>query len=183
MLGGFLLAGLSAEAQTTEASKATKGKITVNIVKEIDGKITKIDTTFDLKDQDAISEFMERNQIEMKSQGPAERKLKVMKFKSDNGSGEDEKEIEITLPPMPPMPPTPPGAGEINTENMQAYTFRFSDEDISRQLEELESLMENNPAVSGKVKKEIRKFEFYNDGDKRKKSKKAKKRIIIIEEV
>lgn len=188
MLSGFLLAGLSADAQTGDSLKASKGKITVNIMKEVNGKTTRIDTTFDLKDEQEISGFMQRHEIEMKQEHPEGRDVRVMRFKTDGKEGDD-KEITITIPPTPPgepVPPPPPMMQNFSFSDgiSQSYSISISEDELADRLEELEKLLESTYSQDGRMKKEIRKIEIRDDDKgKHRKSKKTKKRIIIIEEV
>lgn len=188
MLSGFLLTGLSAEAQTGDSLKTSRGKISVNIVKEVDGKTTKLDTTFDLKDEKSISEFMQRHHIEMKKEMPGGKDMRVMKFNVDDSNGE-EREISISIPPgapVPPPPPMPPSKGSVNFSDDEGvnYTIKIDGDELAEQIEDLEKMMEITYSNDGKVKKEIRRIEMRDDqGEKRRKPKKSKRRIIIIEEI
>ncbi len=186
MLGGFMLTGLTADAQTIETTSESKGKITINIEKESNGKKTVIDTTFDLNDQQALQDFLQKQDVKVrvyKNDSPDQR---IMKYKYDTGDGESEKEITIQMAPPPPagpgapIPPPPPGG---HKENVQVYSYSLDGEEGLVKLEELEKLMEDAFGKDMKVSKEIRRMEIRQEQPERKrKSKKNTRKIIIIEE-
>ncbi len=186
MLGGFMLTGLTAEAQTTESASEPKGKITINIEKESNGKKTVIDTTFDLNDQQALQDFLQKQDVKVhvyNNEGPDQR---IMKYKFNDGDGSSEKEITIQMaPPFPakpgaPIPPLPSGG---YNENVQVYSYSLDGDEGKVKLDELEKLMEDAFGKDMKVSKEIRRMEIRQEQPERKrKSKKNTRKIIIIEE-
>ena len=194
LLGGFLLAGSAATAQTTDSTKSKTGKISLTIVREENGKKTVIDTSFNLSDENQYKAFLDQNHIKIEKDVPGNSGQRIMKFRYDMPDKRDEKEIVIEMPaspgdppmaPLPPMPPMPPmDRMEIESENgdVQVYTYRIDDDKMDKDIEALVKIMSED-GDRMKIKKEIRRIEMRSDEPKkRSKQKKSKRKIIIIEE-
>lgn len=183
-----MLAGFSTEAQTSDSSIATKGKVSISIVKDHNGKKSVIDTTFDLGNEQAMQEFFDKQSIDVQVYKDGSREPKVLKYQMEiEGGNGDEKEVTVVIPPMPPVAPVPPGTptfrpGDDNS-NVHVYSFKVDPDDAAIKLDELEKLLEDAMGSEMKIKKEIKRIEI-RDGqsEKKRKHKKGGRKIIIIEE-
>lgn len=178
-------------AQTTEKRPTENNKVKIHIEKVVNGKKTVIDTTFSSTEDMAYKTFMDENEMKVEviegngKDGKAIKKEVIVKY--DDKKGSKEKKVMIINPdgPVPPLPPMPPGVdGEA-----QAFNFNWTDEDGVKH----ESSGSGEKVIKIRRMGDEKEFHFempnidqyLNDGKSSKQSKrnkKAKKRIIIIEE-
>lgn len=191
LLGGFLLAGSAATAQTTDSTKSKTGKISLTIVREENGKKTVIDTSFNISDENQYKAFLDQNNIKIEKDVVGKNGQRIMKFRYDMPDNHDEKQIVIEMPdtpgepslaPLPPMPPMPPGARGEESSDVQVYTYRIDNDKMDEDIEAIVKII-GDEGGQMKVKKEIRRIEMRSDEPKkRSRHKKSKRKIIIIEE-
>ncbi|MBK9321120.1 MAG: hypothetical protein IPM91_21500 [Bacteroidetes bacterium] len=183
LLLGLVMITSQALSVNPDSTKRSAEKITIHITREKDGKKTVIDTSFSSGGDKEIEKFMQDHDIEMSMSKVAGR-TKVMKWK-DDGTGK-EKKMEIVIDgPEPPSPPRPPRApGELSDEDVQVFSYQFSDEDHEMDIKEMKEKMEREFEFTNKSGKVMRVIDSDDmDSRKKRKSKKMKKRIIIIEEI
>jgi hypothetical protein len=181
-------------AQTVEKKSPEKNTVKVHIEKTVDGKKTLIDTTFTSTDDMAYKTFMDEHEMKVEvieakgKEGKTIRKEVVVKY--DDKKGNQERKVVVVspdgpIPPIPPLPPTPPGVdGQI-----EAFNFNWVDED------DIKIDGDGNGERIIKIRRssdddefqwnmaEIDEFIKKSKPSKRmKRNKRAKKRIIIIEE-
>jgi len=180
---GLVIIASQAHSETPDSTKLNKEKVTIRITKEKDGKQTVIDTSFYSNDDKEIEKFMHAHEIHMDMDAKSNR-TKVMKWK-DEESGK-EKRMEIIIDgPEPPAPPRPPKSPrELSDEDVKMFSYQFSDDDLEMEMKELNEKMEKEFEFTTKSGKVMRIIDLDDkEPMKKRKSRKTKKRIIIIEEV
>lgn len=181
-------------AQSTEKKSSEKNKVKIHIEKEVDGKKTVIDTTFTSTDDMAYKTFMDEHEMKVEIEEGKGKDGKTIKkeviVKYDNKKGDEEKKMILIspdgpVPPLPPMPPTPPGADE----ELASFNFSWVDDegverndDGSRNKVIKIRKMRDDKELEWNMEEIDKYIENSQPSKKMRKSKRAKKRIIIIEE-
>lgn len=194
VLNCFILCTGSLFAQTIEKKAKEKNRVTVNIVKEIDGKKTVIDTTFYTSDDSSYKEFFREHDIKMDvhevkgKNGKTIKKEVVMHFDDEKENSERKMMFSSPVgpvPPMPPMPPMPPSPPRPENEE-NSFSFNWTDEDGTEHNDEMKKVIKMKRKGQDESSMELQEIEKWMDdgksGRKSKRNKNAKKRIVIIEE-
>lgn len=187
---GFLMSHGNTHAQSTDSTLKETGKITIRIEKNLNGKKTVIDTTFDSKNESAYKDFLDDQKIAMeddnRSGGKSNSTQRTIELRYDQDDDSRQMKIirvppGVPIPPLPPLPPMPPSS---SNDDENAFIFQYKTDDLDSRMEELERLIEKKYDDSDKIEKELKKYEIKIDKNKRKrKAGKTGKRIIIIEEM
>jgi len=191
VLNCFILCTGSLFAQTAEKKSKEKNKVTVNIVKEIDGKKTVIDTIFYTSDDSSYKEFLKEHDVKMDvhevkgKDGKTIKKEVVMHFDDEKENSERKMMFSSPVGPVPPMPPMPPSPPRLlNEEN--SFSFNWTDEDGKEHNDKMKKVIKMKRKGQDESSMELQEIEKWMDdgksGRKSKRNKNAKKRIVIIEE-
>lgn len=199
VLLGVLLYSGSTYAQRTTQKMNTNSKVKVHIEKELNGKKTVIDTTFEGADSIGYRYFMDANQMKVmteKRKGKDGKSItKEVVVNLDENNKDMEREMTIStgpqppmppMPPMPPAPPTPPSLPGIDSE-VAFFNFNIAEEERNRLEGNTEKLVRIKRLNDGEElnwnSHEIDEILKDAKSSRRiRKNKNAKKRVIIIEE-
>lgn len=167
LISALCTATMAQAQQSPSDTLDSKGTIRIQITKEVNGKVTRTDTTFEIGDEHSASLFLQQNGKERGSKA-------LIRLLEDEESGIlKSQDFRMILPPA---APTSPGV-------FRQYSFSYNDVDREGIMESVDELLREHGFENTQQRNVIREIEIIPDKDQRRKMKKAKKkRIIIIEE-